>query len=74
MVLTKIYFLQIVLNRVKISLYLRASPIGKPEYLEMRRTYAWAWEYKKKSLGKRQRREEAWYVMSENAERGEKMV
>ena len=39
MVLTKIYFLRIVLNRAKISLYLKASPIGKPEYLEMRRTY-----------------------------------
>ena len=40
MVLTKIYFLRIVLNRAKISLYLKASPIGKPEYLEMHRTYA----------------------------------
>ena len=40
MVLTKIYFLRIALNRAKISLYLKASPIGKPEYLEMRRTYA----------------------------------
>jgi len=40
MVLTKIYFLRIVLNRTKISLYLKASLIGKPEYLEMRRTYA----------------------------------
>ena len=40
MVLTKIYFVQIVLNRTKISLYLKASPIGKPEYLEMRKTYA----------------------------------
>ena len=40
MVLTKIYFLRIVLNRAKISLYLKASPIGKPEYLEIRRTYA----------------------------------
>ena len=39
MVLTKIYFLRIVLNRAKISLYLKASPIEKPEYLEMRRTY-----------------------------------
>jgi len=39
-VLTKIYFLPIVLNRAKISLYLKASPIGNPEYLEMRRTYA----------------------------------
>ena len=40
MVLTKIYFLRRVLDRAKISLYLKASPIGKPEYLEMRRTYA----------------------------------
>ena len=39
-ILTKIYFLRIVLNRPKISLCLKASPIGKPEYLEMRRTYA----------------------------------
>ena len=37
-VITKIYFLRIVLNRTKISLYLKASPIGKLEYLEMRRT------------------------------------
>lgn len=27
-----------------------------------------------RSLGKKQRREEAWYVMSENAERAEKKV
>ena len=40
MVLTKIYFLRIVLNHAKISLYLKASPIGKPEYPVMRRTYA----------------------------------
>ena len=40
MVLTKIYVLRLILNRAKISLYLKASPIGKPEYLEMRRTYA----------------------------------
>jgi len=39
-VLKQIYFLRIVLNRAKISLYLKASPIGKPEYLEMRTTYA----------------------------------
>ena len=39
-VLTKIYVLPIVLNRAKISLYLKASPIGKPKNLEMRRTYA----------------------------------
>ena len=39
MVLTKIYFLRIVLNRAKISLCLKASPIGKLEYLEMLRTY-----------------------------------
>ena len=38
-VLTKIYFLRIVLNHAKISLYLKASQIGKREYLEMRRTY-----------------------------------
>ena len=30
MVLTKIYFLRVVLNRAKISLNLKASPIGKP--------------------------------------------
>ena len=30
----------IVLNHAKISLCLKASPIGKTEYLEMRRTYA----------------------------------
>ena len=43
MVVRKIYFLRIVLDRAKISLYLKASPIGKPEYLkylEIRRTYA----------------------------------
>ena len=40
MVLTKFYFLRIVVNCAKISLYLKASPIGKPEYLEMGRTYA----------------------------------
>ena len=40
MVLTKIYFLPIVLNHTKIALYLKASQIGNPEYLEMRRTYA----------------------------------
>ena len=39
-VLTKIYVLRVALNRAKISLYLKASPIGKPENLEMRRTYA----------------------------------
>mgnify|MGYP006973386881 CR=1 FL=1 len=39
MVLTKIYFLQIVLNSAKILLYLQAS-VGKAEYPEMRRTYA----------------------------------
>jgi len=39
MILTKIYFLRIVLNRAKISLCLKETPIGKPEYLEMRRTY-----------------------------------
>ena len=39
-VLTKIYFLRIVLDRAKIILYLKASPIGKSEYFEMRRTYA----------------------------------
>ena len=30
MVLTKIYFLRMVLDRTKILLYLKASPIGKP--------------------------------------------
>ena len=30
MILTKIYFLRIVLNCTKILLYLKASPIGKP--------------------------------------------
>ena len=39
-VLTKLYVLAIVLNLEKISLYLKASPIGKPEHLDMRRTYA----------------------------------
>ena len=39
MVITKIYFLRILLNRAKISLYLQASSIGKPEYLEIRKTY-----------------------------------
>ena len=40
MVLTRIYFLRIVFERAKISLYFKASPKGKPEYLEMSRTYA----------------------------------
>ena len=39
-VLTKIYVLPIVFNRAKTSLFLKASAIGKPEHLEMRRTYA----------------------------------
>ena len=39
-VLTKIYFLRIVLNRTKISPVLVSITDRKSEYLKMRRTYA----------------------------------